>query len=63
MMVYLLDLKFVLWFIHEPLVDYLGDGKHDGYHPTWFLFGDIELSLWCSCGMSRFVNNGTCWVA
>ncbi len=25
MMVYPLDLKLVLWFVHEPLVDYVGE--------------------------------------
>jgi len=40
----------------------LGDREHDGFHPAGSLSGDINLSLWCSCGCSGFSSNGACCV-
>ncbi len=38
-----------------------GDDKRDGNHLVGFLFGDIILWLWCSCGTSWSTCGGTCW--
>jgi len=38
MMVYLLDLQLVLWFIIEPLVDYVGEMMNVMEPPSWISF-------------------------
>jgi hypothetical protein len=40
-----------------------GDEECDGNHSTRIFSRDINLSFWCSYGMSWSASGGTCWVS